>query len=83
MIMKRIFSVTLFIIILCLNCFASYASNENCFEKESLDSSINQEIVLDENEKDIKKVNIMDTIIGRKLLVEQQNGHRTKEYLTM
>ena len=55
MIMKRIFSVTLFIIILCLNCFASYASNENCFEKESLDSSINQEIVSDENEKDIKK----------------------------
>ena len=43
--MKRIFSVTLFIIILCLN----------CFEKESLDSSINQEIVSDENEKDIKK----------------------------
>lgn len=31
----------------------------------------------------LKKVNIMDTIIGRKLLVEQQNGHRTKEYLTM
>lgn len=55
MIMKRIFSVTLFIIILCLNCFASYASNENCFEKESLDSSVNQEIVSDENEKDIKK----------------------------
>ena len=29
-----VWAVTLFIIILCLNCFASYASNENCFEKE-------------------------------------------------
>lgn len=33
--------------------------------------------------KMLKRVNIMGTIIGRKLLVQQQNGHRTKEYLTM